>query len=680
MAHRESGLLGGIVAFEGRPDTISTQLRLLPTSSQVLILPSVQCYLPVDVAERAFDTRGYIRDVHDATMARNDAARTFLQGSTTAHKRLVFMNGGTPSVHALCIKAIMENETAGNQEEARAIFDNLVTEGLSGLMSLKRSTFGYTCDDHQARGDFEDPITRAMRAADALDRQTANLQPADLTAFTRQRSSSLPMYGYSDEFGDAAPFFVFGARRDSQAEEVNSSTAAAALGLAHMQLDEPSHKPDRLSTSSTAPRPRSPSCVGETYEPLLVQGRSDTDVASPISDVFSIRTQENVVYGEAALLDVRPAASKAPLTRVRSLDRIYPASPKYRDMGIPSESWPNEPEVGKIKSIRSQSLMLSAGDKDRLSRLSTVERPRTIMVKPNLPVVKMAPVPQSKKKAQGPLSKPTYIDRGTDTTAALPRKLPNQLLFACMEDLVVYMKEEASDSVLEAAVNASKEERLPLSAHSPTAWEPDHADKPSPATPQSPRSAGDAAVSAFGLPLGDQEASAAASCAAPATGKDADYDPFPFTQSAWSSRKISYVAPKVTIVRPPTPAQTPPPSATVVEQEQKFHEFIIAPNQTAVTVQNSLRSILGEYFPPDTEGYHQFQFSLLPELDGLWKPIFRAPDHGGSQLSEGRVHQILAIGSQQGVRKEYSSAITARLERLGSQSSSVGCADRLDFR
>lgn len=69
------------------------------------------------------------------------------------------------------------------------------------------------------------------------------------------------------------------------------------------------------------------------------------------------------------------------------------------------------------------------------------------------------------------------------------------------------------------------------------------------------------------------------------------------------SRNPSQIAPKVSIVRLPTPAQTPPPLVAVMN-EHKFYEFVIAPNQTAVAVQNSLRSILAEYFSPDTQGYH----------------------------------------------------------------------------
>ncbi|KAJ6441755.1 gastric mucin-like protein [Purpureocillium lavendulum] len=684
MIPKTSGPLGSVVAFEGRPDTISTQLRLLPTSPQVLILPSVQCYLPSETPGQLFDSRVYVRQVHDALVARNDAARAFLQGSTPSNKRLVFMNGGTPSAQALCVRAIMTHETSGNRAEAGAIFDDLVKDGLAGLeqdrnAGRKRNTFGYS-QYGSDRDDFEDPITRAMRAADALDRQTANLQPSeglDLSSFTRQRSSSLPMYGYSDEFGDAAPFFVFGARRESQVDDAAMvpATPKTPSCLATTQREDSAQRLSRLMRLHASTYPYSPSCAGETYQQRPLQDRPEADAPSPVSDVFSIRTQDHVIYGEASLLDVRSSICRGPVTRVKSLDRLYPASPKFRDLGIPSESWLAEAESETPRASRPQSLMLIASDRDgTVSRLSTIEQPRTVIVKSKLPVVRMAPVPESKKRTKKPgRAGSTYIDRGTDAVTG-PQLSPFQPVFTCTEDLVVYLKDGAPDGILEAAINAFKDGRYPLVSPSPTVPDYDHTGRLVPGTPDSqPRQDKETYVK---LP----KPSSGARPTAPVTTGGEDYDPFAYMQPTWQPRRLSNVAPKVTIVRPPTPVQTPPPTVTIVEREQKFHEFTVAANQTAVAVQNSLRSMLGEYFPPETEGYHQFQFSLLPELDGLWKPIFRTVDPEAVQLGDGRVHQILAIGSQQGVKKEYSSAITGRLEKLGSKSSELGRADRLDFR
>lgn len=72
-----------------------------------------------------------------------------------------------------------------------------------------------------------------------------------------------------------------------------------------MQSDEPPQKPTHLGPVNSTSVPYSPSCIGEKYEPNQVQGAAEAEPSSPTSDVFSIRTQENIVYGEASFLDVR---------------------------------------------------------------------------------------------------------------------------------------------------------------------------------------------------------------------------------------------------------------------------------------------------------------------------------------------------------------------------------------
>ncbi|ODA77512.1 hypothetical protein RJ55_07141 [Drechmeria coniospora] len=674
MARHASGLLGGIVAFEGRPETVSTQLRLLPTSPQLLILPSVQCYLPVDYPDRDFDAREHVRQVQDAFTARNEAARAFLQGSTPTNKRLVFMNGGAPSAQALCIKAIMKYETFGAKAEAAAIFDHLVRDGLAGLRrgpghSIGRNSAGPVSNERPRSGDFDDPITRAMRAADALDRQTANLQPAgdfDILACTRQRSSSLPLYGYSDEFGDAAPFLVFGARRESQCEDAVSPSAASPP---IMGLDEsPWQKSTRLPSAASDSPPCSPTCVGVAYSPEPVPACDEVDDLSPMSDVFSIHTIDNVVYGEASLLDMRPSVRPRSLARVKSLDRLFPASPKFRDLCTPSASWLGESEARKSRRPQSLMLVTDARDASR-SRLSSIEQPRTVMINSRLSLANNAmPSRETESAAE---HRPTYVDRGTDANEHSTQKPPFQPVFACTEDLVVYLKEGTPDGVLESAINSIKDGRYPLISPSPPASVSEAWHKPS-GTPNSRATRRGMCSNAA------SEGDAAALTPSP---NDGDDDSFAYAEPRSQTRRPSHVALKVTIVRSPTPLRTPPSSVVTTESEQLVHEFAIAPDQTAVAVQNSLRSILGNYFPPDTDGYHQFHFSLLPELDALWKPIFRTTGRGNLQkVVHGDMSQILAIGSQVGVKKEYSDAITGQLEKLGSKSSHLGRADRLDFR
>ncbi|KAL2180089.1 uncharacterized protein P884DRAFT_319153 [Thermothelomyces heterothallicus CBS 202.75] len=202
---------GHIVALEGPPELVSTQLRILPDSSKILVLPGLQYYLEDEVSKerRAFDARELIYRYHAAAQARRAEALEFLRPSTsTDETRLVFTHGGTMSAQVSCLSAIMEHETDGNIEEAHATFIRLASNGHARL-SLARLSFyeeeesplrsreaeaipepapsneGQTQQlsswrAYAAAGDdtIEDPIIRAMRAADALDRETEFLQPS----------------------------------------------------------------------------------------------------------------------------------------------------------------------------------------------------------------------------------------------------------------------------------------------------------------------------------------------------------------------------------------------------------------------------------------------------------------------------------------------------------------------
>jgi hypothetical protein len=174
-------------------------------------------------------------------------------------------------------------------------------------------------------------------------------------------------------------------------------------------------------------------------------------------------------------------------------------------------------------------------------------------------------------------------------------------------------------------------------------------------------------------------------------------------------------APHATAFRLPTPTETPPPpSALTPDAEERFHDFNTAEHPTAIQTQNALRSVLNIYFPGDggaagssggaVSGYHQFVFPLLlPELGGLWAPIFsEAGPNGGSggtqeatsstlppfyrhkrqhqQHQRRHVDLILAVGAQKGVKRGFFVGIVAQLEKLGAKPSGDTRSGRLDFR
>ncbi|KAL7787748.1 hypothetical protein V8C37DRAFT_259989 [Trichoderma ceciliae] len=667
MADTKIEAYGSIVAFEGHPDVVSTQLRLLPTSPQILILPSVQCYIANDDLEQAFEVRSYIRNVHDALTTRHEAARCFLQGATAANKRLAFLNGGTPSAQALCIKAIMKHETGGDRIEAEAVYAQLAKDGLAGLEVKSRihSRASSGGDEVLFDEELHDPITRAMRAADALDRQTANLQPCDmldLTMTTRPRSLSLPLYGYSDGFGDAAPFFLFGAHVDEEEDAEDAAPLApGAPTFAVVDYNQPSK---RMPPDSADLPPASPSGVIRSQVQSNLGVRHDTEMLSPTTETFNIRTNDDVVCGELTMLDMRKSVSsiRRTLPRVKSLDRIYPISAKLRDLCIPGTS--TDMGVESTVPRRSRSFMVVGDEKPpAIRRLSYIDR-RTMLSKGRRPTVILDPALLDKKTKRGQSTVgAVHVHLGANI--ATPAKVAFRPILPSVEDLVIFFKDETPNVLLSSIIKAFKTGNYPLlssSASTSVYFNNTSTATPSPHQPTT-------------LDRGSNNRSHETSVL---STTDDDDDPFCHKEPQNPSVKEQMV-PTVNIVRPPTPAQTPPPCTV---KEDKFHEFEIVSGQPAVTIQNSLRSVLSIYFPPEAEGYRQFQFSLLPEFDGLWKPVFRESESRGSHRENNRrVDHILAIGSQQGVDKVYSSGIIKQLETIGTKSSDrQGRSGRVDFR
>ncbi|KAI8272463.1 hypothetical protein K4K59_011252 [Colletotrichum sp. SAR11_240] len=578
---------GGLVAFEGPIDLVSTQLRLLPTSSQIAILPSVKEFLEPEDPDQPFEARKFVKRVHNAVAKRREAALVFLNESTPKRKRLVFMNGGTPSAQTVCIRAISRNDTNGDISKAEAIFNEIVKGGVAGLdahPAASRGSFLDTTEDV-----VEDPITRAMRAADALDRETENLQPnsdIDLTV-GRPRSMSLPLYSYADRFGDTAPFYVFGGQsdEDSVAEE-----------------DEAINAP---KTNRPAPR-------------LAITNFDELEKFAALDFNFDNKEKNS-------------AASKKQGADHR----------------------------------RSSVVELIEDAERRDSKAKLVATPKTVYVRPARLNKTLPPPPPSPKESEAPgepeNTKNKYVDRGTDAEEIVVKDSTFQPVLPFSEDLVIHFKDDSPDPILEYMIRAFKEGTYPVTLPSSSTSVTD-VDVSAPQTPT--WQAGESQVADF----------------TPAKSVHADeYDPFSYRGSGYKPKQLHPVSTTVTTSTLPTPAATPPP--TVSEPEDKFHDFNTVHCQTAVAMQNSLRSVLNIYFPPKARGFSQFNFPLLPEMDGLWKPIFRDVDPGGSpRKNDHRIDQILAIGSQKGVKKTFVSSITSQLEKLGTKSNGISRTGKLDFR
>ncbi|KAK2039691.1 hypothetical protein LZ31DRAFT_634616 [Colletotrichum somersetense] len=667
---------GALVAFEGPSDLVSTQLRLLPTSTQITLLPSVKEYLEPDNPEEPFEARRFVKRVHDAVAKRREVALAFLKGSTFRRKRLVFMNGGTPSAQTVCIRAISQNVTDGDISKAEAIFNELVKGGVERLAQHPASvgdSFLDTSDDI-----VEDPITRAMRAADALDRETENLQPSsdiDLTtSIARPRSLSLPMFCFADTYGDTAPFYVFGGLcqeaftgdegRPREASQYHDSTP----GLAITDFDERSGARFNRESNLTVPGPpRSPSCIGETYErgdvssPPSPNPSATLGVATPRSDVFSIRSTEPIFIEQASLVRMRSSASTHSLRRSKSNSQLTRTSSRYRDTLVRLRNKNSLAEaaiadnLANARSVSGPVLFQDAAQRE--SKAKIVEGLKTVYVRPpgtDYP----GPPPMEELVWHHRRITNRYVDRGTDARDADENEDAFLPVLPFHEDLVIHFKDENPDPILEYIIKSFKEGACPASMPSGTSRNTSLADGDSSAPNTPPMTK----VSTPAIAVSGDE-----------------YDPYSYDDTILA-RKHPLSAPRsMTVSALPTPAHTPPP--TMSESEDKFHDFKAVQGQTAVAVQNSLRSVLNIYFPPNGRGYSQFSFPMLPEMESLWKPIFRDTELGESLGKDSRrIDLILAVGAQRGVKKPFVSGVVSQLEKLGSKSNGVCRTGRLDFR
>ncbi|ROT42346.1 hypothetical protein SODALDRAFT_13209 [Sodiomyces alkalinus F11] len=680
---------GGLVALEGAADIIATQLRLLPTSPQISILPPIQNYLDEAGTDELFDAEKFIKRIHHALIARNEAALSFLKDSTPSNKRLVFMNGGTPSAHALCIKAISEHETDGDVSQAQFLFNRLAKHGLSGLDDDFVHRRGRSSYQYLEISDL-DPTLKAMRAADALDRRTANLQPStdiDLTIATRSRSMSLPMCSYDDRFGDAAPFYVFGLKPDPDAsddQEAIGTPGVMAPRLAVESADQPSTEGADWPTSFLFSRytgfpPGSPSCAGEAYDsffsvpPSTPPANPLIDMLSPRSD-FSVHSSDPLVLGRASVIHMRPVTRKPTLMRTKSLDRLYrDGIQSYDDVA----HFQAEPAIAQREAYHHDGHPYSYLQEASRTLESTSltpschARPRSLWAHSNCVPFTLSPVPPMKKK-----QKTAYVDRGTDADDLLQPEPPFQAVLPFTEDLVIHLKDAKLDHTLDSIIRAFKSGTYPLrppETSDPASRYEDEDDLSGPDTPVSPMT-GSVATANNGRVIEPQ--------LTPLKAIETDeYDPFAYQSPPLQSAKLFHVAHLMRTPALPTPSQPLSSPASSPEQRGKFCDCDITICKTAVAIQNALRSILNLYFPPDDHGYHHFHFSLLPEMGGgLWKPVFRDADPGSPRTDHRRIDQVLAIGSQRGIKKSYLSGISNQLEKLGKKSGEVSRSGRLDFR
>ncbi|KAI0534428.1 hypothetical protein GGR58DRAFT_60992 [Xylaria digitata] len=704
---------GSLVAFEGPQDIISTQLRLLPNSSKLLILPSFEYFARDSDESSPFDARSLILRTHEACHVRTEMARTFLRESTPDNKRLVFMNGGTVSARMSCISAISKQQTNGDTTKAEAVFNRLIQNGIASLKRPSKPEQGpgvtskvetATDIDGQDEDFPDDPISKAMRAADALYLETSFLQDTDeldFTAAPRPRSISVPVLPVADDLQNAAPFYIFGPTENVENTE---NTEKAHLPLYVEKWRAMTAAEDQLTDIVTVPR--SPSCASEAYpyDPF----RPTSAVGPPRAVVESMPTSP-VLLGEARLVNIRCAASSAH-KRIKSVDRIYATAIRNQDISLCNLP---QPTLAKIEEPIQESTQEQESDSPKKPILrsnfySETSCPK--FVKPNRAIVRKCLPPPLTLDIEGARRSMSHVSQSIDPgshytqdTPAEPApyvpetgsgnddsflnlvndfepntKEPFQAVLPMVEDLVIHFRGEESELALEVMIQALKNGAGQISIPNLLAGLEGGMSQSVASTAWS----GTRKLAEKDVLYSRQATQESTPVYAPN-----DYDPFAphgtylgqHTTGSLSKQDMGSRPREIVVVStPPTPAQTPPPIANTL-RGKLFHDFDIKECKTAICIQNSLRSILNVYFPPENIGYHQFSFPLLPELSSFWRPVFREIPSGNSNATR-KIDLILAIGAQKSAGKQLLGAISGSLEEIGREPSGASRSGRLDLR
>lgn len=707
---------GSLVALEGHDDTISTQLRLLPSCPQIMILPSVVHYMPPSGdPQRQFSAGSYIRKVHDAATSRHGTALHFLQQATPQSKRLVFLCGGTAGAQALCISEIGEHETDGNLSKADVIFGGLVKNGVAGLPMEDISTTRRDVSDgqkdeededddsneeHRYRDegkyrdqtqhreerqqheedqrsddnrndeeeDLEDPIIRAMRAADALYEETAALQPPDnksdllrkgkrLPGKGKQRSSSFSKSGTASNRTNPPPSAVFGADFDDEVsplsspdpEDQTSSDSRPATRARFVRGSKGSSTHDlsiRIPTQTQSTR-------GEFF---------DTRPYSP-SPLSESPSPERVVYGEARLVQVR-----SPDTRNASKESLGEkgSSTEVNDFGSaqsnPSDSkgTPSRP-LGRYRRTGPPKAASAGASQESIAR----EDPTAGPTRPR-------PLPQQSDSNKG-----TNAEE-RPATSVVDGDTPFQPVLPLVEDLVIQLTNEDPNAPLDYAIQMFREGFYPIQAPISLDSSETEESHPSPVTPTVPAPAAAEVESDTAVRIRSSN-----EVLELPTYQD-EYDPYAYHQpSPWLPVKPPKLPTPAQAPPPPPPSPPPPPPPPAPPARVPVHKFFTVPitdEQSPVSIQNDLRGVLSLHFPSEDKGYHQSQLPLLTDSYNLWKPIFYDPDPDSSRTERGKMDMILALGAQSEVRKEALSRVTGQIERLATKPSGLSRGGRVDLR
>jgi hypothetical protein len=696
---------GKLIALEGDAENISIQLRLLPPSRKILVLPPLTATSTLNTSHD-FNARTFVRDVHKAFTERTETARSFLQSSTSSHPNLVFLNGGAISARATCIAKISENLTNGVIGEAETIFNEIVKDGVAGLMKHNEND-----------GKDEEPIRLELEVRNAdtmpdvsesgivdssinhsgvIPDEVVNLPPQQLDdQSSKHRASLLGQRSGSDPgirrswLSDSLKLTpnvqeaIFTTREGDQI--VRTVLEVPTRSRRRPRIQDPLEQEKR---STFGPCDNSYAGPSNFTNVLTHQSEESEDegeyddpaLLSPGEDILSAPATPGVVFGEACLVDVQSALPAKVVRKARSFDRFYPSNSRHQGSTLAP---PKHKHTTSAYQIRGG---LHSSEPERENRQSAFAAtlPRTTFVKASETTIKRSPTLRGSTRTNSSstsreLSAPALsVDRITEPVSPEVLELKNlSPVFPVTEDLIIHFIEDSPNSILESVIQSYKCGKCPLSTSSlvvPTT------------IPDSPTSEYSSIrqQSFDGKESNRPDSYQAILQADNSYGDQTEFDPYAAHirysagYSHQKSRTNQYRNPEESRIEPPTPIQTPPITARSITD--KFVDLNASSSTNAVSIQNSLRLLLSVLFPPGESRFSQHYFPVAPEADRFWKPVFSNDDISSFSNEGSTVDQIIALGPEPGVNAEFYSQLSGQIERLGIKKDGINRSGKLDIR
>jgi hypothetical protein len=712
LYEKEDG--GKLVALEGDVDTISTQLRLLPPSQKILVLPSFIDSLPPQSIRQPFDARACIRDVFLAFAERTDTAQSFIRNSSPNQPRIVFMNGGSVCARTTCILRISENVTNGDVREAEDIFNEIVQYGVASLLTEDENEEDDIVqltgmeDNHQREPDFgvETGSARSLGAG----------EPENLSVETNGEGNDLEM--------EAAAL----QRKIESFQEVSHTPKRHSSDVAivertgevpELQLNSVEHnvydRQDNLTFTTANGSKFRPSQVDATsksvpssgdrrsiLEPRAHQGRRHSLTEARKSfffdesaedgefddddGLFSLFPSPGVIFGEAELVDMHTCNNEKEIRRIKSADSIYVNMPSWQQI---TQSIP-----ALLRHTTSAFMLGRPVSSVGFGTESFQTLPKRTFTRASKTIIKRSPPPtrshSSVFQRQAEPASPIYVDRSTDTAEDIldgeqydddgfEEYVP---IFPLVEDLVIQFTDSVRNTVVDSVVQSYKDGSYPLLL---------------------PDSETISTRSSSLPPLGDPEASrdtvrindlGRQSPVSGISGIEEDdpeyesrhsYDPYNSNNRPPTGMDMA-LAPAMKLARADSGVQMPDPSSPEFsittptnEPVDKFVEFSTAGSAGTIFLQDALRELFSQHLPAGDAGYRQYDFSVTPEADRLWKPVFRMDEKSSANNESRTVDQIICLGSETGIQKEFFGQISGHIERLGMKKDGVSRSAKLDI-